>query len=152
MLVNFGKHKGKSVEWIVLKEPDYIKWVLDQPDPNGNLETIMTEALSLILVFDAKPIVKACHGSNCNKPAVRFTAYEGNSSSIFTWCEACDPYQTGAVHGKLRILSTYDDALHHAEFSCDGHRSDYKTIIKEIAIAKGLPRRSPETQVKAFFA
>jgi hypothetical protein len=43
MVITFGEHKGKSVELIMLKEPSYVKWVLDQLNPPGALLPVKNE-------------------------------------------------------------------------------------------------------------
>jgi hypothetical protein len=152
MTITFGKYRGKSVEWLVLKAPDYLKWILEQPDSTCNLASVKTEALRLISLFDAKQITKPCLGSNCSKAAIQFTAYQGNPYLIYAWCDTCDPYQQGASPGKLTFIKTYRDALNYVKRDGGGRSSDYKGAIKKIAMAKGLPARSSEAQMKEFFA
>jgi hypothetical protein len=125
MIINFGKHRGKSVEWLVLKAPDYLKWILEQSAPTGNLASVKAEALRLVLLFDGKQITKECCGSNCRNTAIQFTAYVGNPSLIYAWCDTCDPYQLGATRWKLRFIKTYEEALNYVKRDCDGRRSDY---------------------------
>lgn len=151
MLVPFGKHQGKTVGTLVLKHPDYIKWVLAQQGPTGGLKRIRDEAERLIRIFDAKPILGACSGRNCKRPPVIFSAADRSSSLLYQWCDSCDPYQSGAAPGKLTVVRTYRAALNHVESTCGGVKSSYKTIIGVIAQRKGLPKRSGERQVDAFF-
>ena len=47
MLVTFGKHAGKSVGMLVLKYPDYIGRVVEEPDPGPALKRVKAEALRL---------------------------------------------------------------------------------------------------------
>jgi hypothetical protein len=153
MLVTFGKkHQGKTVESLILKEPDYIKWVLEQPNPTGGLARVKAEALRLIGIFDQKPIMGPCNGHGCKQPPVRFSAYAGNSEALYQWCDSCNPYEAGAVSGKLAEIKTYRDALRHVEWTDGGVKSGYKAIVKAMALRKGLPKRSGDAQVKAFFA
>jgi len=151
MLVTFGKHKGKSLETLVIKEPDYIKWVLDQYAAEGPLAKLREEAVRLTSIFDNKPILRQCLGHQCTKRSVRFTAYTGVWSPLYYWCAKCDPYEQGALKGKLTVLTRYREALQHVEFSCYGDKAGYKAIIRDIALAKGLPQRSGESQVESFF-
>ena len=60
MQVTLGKHAGKSVELLMLKEPGYIRWLLQQ-SPNGQLLEIKQHALALTKKFDAKPYQIVCH-------------------------------------------------------------------------------------------
>ena len=152
MLVTFGKHQGNTVETLVLKQPDYIKWVLEQPNPSGGLGRVRTEALRIIGIFDHKPILGTCNGHGCKRPPVRFSAYAGNSETLYQWCGSCDPYEAGAVSGKLAEIKTYRDALRHIEWTDGGVKAGYKAIVKAMALRKGLPKRSGGAQVTAFFA
>ena len=149
MLVTFGKHQGKTVESLILKEPDYIKWVLEQASPSGGLARVQTEALRLIGIFDQKPITRDCMGHGCKRPAVRFTAYARNSADLYPWCATCDPYQAGAIGGKLTEIKTYRDAIHHVTWTDGGVKAGYKSIVKAMALRKGLPQRSGAAQMAA---
>jgi hypothetical protein len=41
MIINIGeKQRGKTVEEIVLKFPDYVSWILSQQNPTGPLLAI----------------------------------------------------------------------------------------------------------------
>lgn len=40
MQVAFGKHTGKSVELLVLKDPSYIRWILDQLNTYGAMKKV----------------------------------------------------------------------------------------------------------------
>jgi len=152
MLVTFGKHQGKAVETLLLKEPDYIKWVLEQPSPSGGLGRVQAEVLRLIAIFDRKPILGTCYKHSCNQPPIRFSAYAGNSEMLYQWCGTCDPYEAGAMNGKLAEIKTYREALRHIEWTDGGVKSGYKAIVKAIALRKGLPKRTGDAQVTAFFA
>ena len=147
----FGKYRGKSVEWLVLNKPDYVKWVLEEPTrPGSALASAKAEALRLISIFDAKPILKPCSGSNCSRTAIRFTGYQGNSYTLYEWCETCDPYElSGAVEWKLTVIRTYKDALNFIKEHCDGR--GYRLAINAIAMAKGFPERSSPARIKKFF-
>lgn len=151
MIVSFGKHKGMAVETLVLKEADYIRWVLLHPDPSGELASLRTEVSRLIAIFDQKPFVGKCSGAGCARAPVRVSAYAGSADSIYQWCGSCDPYSEGAADGKLTFIQTYAQALRHVTSTDRGVQSSYRTIVKNLAIAKGLPKRSGEVQVREFF-
>jgi len=152
MVVTFGKHKGKTVGSLVLKEPDWIKWVIEQPSPSGGLGRVQVEALRLIAIFDQKPILGTCNGHGCKLPPVRLSAYAGNSEMVYQWCGSCDPYEAGAASGKLAEIKSYRDALRHVEWTDGGVKSGYKAIVKAIALRKGLPKRTGDAQIAEFFA
>ena len=149
MQVTFGKHDGRSVEFLMLKEPGYVHWLI-QESPSGALLAVKHHAQSLMKKFDAKPFHRACHGRNCTASATRATVY-GTSLAPYWWCDNCDPYEAGANDGKLQGVRTYGQALNHVEFYCAGRKSDYVALIKYLAEAKGLPARVGEKQANAFF-
>lgn len=152
MLITFGKYKKSSVASVVLKDPDYVRWVLRQENPEGALSKVKNEMKNLIAAFDSMPIMRKCNGLNCQEKSTLFSTYSGSASSLFFWCDLCNPYQCGANKGKLTTHKTYKEALEHIDFSCNGTKAGYKAIIRGLAIAKGLPKRSGEVQIAAFFA
>lgn len=143
-----GKYKGKSMEELVVKEPAYIHWLLGQ-SPTGPLLAMKNEAKRLIQKFDAKPHVVKCF-NQCGRPVARLSVYGDNIAPMW-WCATCDPYGQGANEGKLQIFHSYMAALRHVEFFCSGRTTDYRSLIKDMAKAKGLTRAGP-AQLAALFA
>ncbi|MDA3807055.1 MAG: hypothetical protein PF440_03995 [Thiomicrorhabdus sp.] len=151
MQKNASKHKEKSMELLMLKEPGYVKWILEQKKLYGSLEKAQPYLEGLIEVFDSKPFVgKKCTGKLCNLKATRFTVY-GDNLKPYWWCDTCDPYQVGAIDRKLQSPSDYRSALRYVENHCKGRKSDLKDIIKMISQAKGLPKRVGDDQAHKFF-
>lgn len=151
MNITFGKQKGKTVENLVLKEPEYIHWMLGV-NATGALLRIQEHANLLISMFNSKPLLRRCAGSNCQAAASRVTVYMDNIFSPYWWCDNCDPYQQGANEGKLHVIRTYEDALNHVALYCRGRKEDFREIIKMLAVTKGLPARSGNKECDAFFA
>jgi hypothetical protein len=153
MILSFGKkHAGKSLELLVLKEPDYIKWMLEQKNPGAAMKRAQDEAKRLIAKFDAMPFTENCSGhTGSPHPATRCTVYGNNVRGPYWWCDACNPYQSGANPGKLQEVRSYGQALRHVASFCGGRVSDYKSLIRDLAAAKGLPSRVGEKQAQAFF-
>jgi hypothetical protein len=152
MEINFGKHAGKSVEILLLKKTDYIVWMLLQKNATGQMASAQKEARRLIAIFDQKPFVKTCYGHNCNNAATRCSVYNINVQGPYWWCNTCNPYQSGAVQGKLQEIKTYAEAVSHVDFYCRGRKSDYQALIKSMAEAKGLPSRVGNVQAEKFFS
>jgi hypothetical protein len=51
MRIDFGKHKDEIVEYVMLEDPSYIKWVLGQANPSRRLLILKHEVLKLIDIF-----------------------------------------------------------------------------------------------------
>ena len=150
MNINFGKHSEWSVEMLVLKDPNYVKWIMAQQNPSGRMPAVQQECRRLVNRFDRKPFVERCCSKGCDQWATRASVYKNNINPIL-WCDACDPYQMGADRGKLQILRTYGEALRHVVAHCKGNQGSSRSLIKAFAQAKGLPHRVGEKQAQAFF-
>ena len=151
MQITFGKHKGKSVELVVLKDPAYIYWILQQTDhATGLLKKVIAEAWRLLHIFNQKPFRCKCMGQNCSTLATDITLY-GNSLTPYWFCEKCDIEQLGASSWKLQRIRKYTRALSHVNNHCRGRKGDLNVLITTMARAKGLPLRVGELQAAAFF-
>lgn len=149
MIIPFGtKHKGDKVGKVLLKDPDYIVWMLDQQG-TGAMGAVQTEAKRLIAKLDAKPLTVSCHG--CKGQATYFTGYHNNASLMYPWCDVCEPYSNGANQGKLVSIRTFLQAMNHVKQSCGNTKGERTAIVKTMAQAKGLPKHIGDAQVDAFF-
>lgn len=156
MQVGFGKHAEMDVRRLVVRHPDYVKWVLEQVQPRGQLAALAANLRHYIQVFDAKPFVEECSGrvkgERCTRTVTRGTAYSshgGLNVDLVWWCDACDPYQLGAV-ATLIDVRTYSGALSVVE-RYRGVISDYGDIIKDLARGKGMPKRVTAAALEDFF-
>jgi hypothetical protein len=155
MNVGFGKHAALDVRRLVVQHPDYVKWVLEQAQPSGQLAALAANVHRYIQIFDAKPFVKECTGkkagARCARPVTRGTAYHshGLNVDLYWWCDTCDPYQMGAA-ATLIDVSTYSDALSVVE-RYGGRKSDYGAIIKYLSRAKGMSARVTDAALETFF-
>jgi hypothetical protein len=50
------------------------------------------------------------------------------------------------------VVKNYKGALQHVEWTCGGVKSAYKSMIRAVALAKGLPERSGDKEIDAFFS
>src|SRR5438552_2009354 len=121
MFIQFGKHWGTSIELLLLKQPDYIRWMLSQQGTTRNFCEARQEACRLIRAFNEKPILKPCQNLECGNCATRATVYQGSVRPIW-WCNHCDPYRLGASPGKLHIIQTYGDAGCYVGTFCSGRK------------------------------
>jgi hypothetical protein len=149
--ISFGKHYGKSAELVVLKEPDYVDWMLGLDGATGRLPETRREVRGLVNEFDRKPILWPCQAPGCGNRATRCSLYQGGLQPRW-WCEHCDPYQLGASPGKLAIVKTYLNVVTYVSHYCRGRRVDLKVLIRVLAQAKGLPARVGEPEARNFFS
>lgn len=160
MNVGFGKHADVDVRRLVLKNPDYVEWVLGEPSPSGKLATLAARLQSHIRTFDKAPFVTPCNGrgksreGKCTRPTTRGTAYRSHSGlsvALYFWCDKCDPRQSGAA-AMLIDVRTYREALDVvATLSPRPKKSEYAMIVGYLADAKGLPPRLTAKVLDEFF-
>ena len=146
MTIQLGRHFGKSIELLVLKEGGYMHCLLLENNSSSHMALVQREACRLIRIFDAKPFIVGC-SENCGRVARRVTTYSG-SADLRCWCDKCDP---GDGYGKIVAVNSYADAMRHAYFTCNGRRENISRIILNLARAKGLPDRVGETEAWNFF-
>lgn len=141
MDMSFGKYEGKSVAWVFLEDSQYFTWM----DSNGqSWRPEFTFAIQLVAAFDAIPLNSVkCHG-DCrgHNPVTRLALYDGNYNGQYWFCDKCDPYTNGAISGKLAFISKLSQVI--------GYK-DSQSIIKAMAIAKGVPQRKTSKALKDFF-
>ncbi len=150
MRIDFGRHNRKSVELVVLEDPGYVKWVLDQANPSRGLLLLKDEMLRLITIFDEKPILTRCTDPNCTNKATRASVYRGSVGPSW-WCDSCSPSQQSAFEDRPRIITTYKEALTHVAYCCRGRKLDYEYLVYVLAQAKGLTSGVDEAQAQEFF-
>jgi hypothetical protein len=140
-----GKHAGMTLDEVLLKKPDFARWYTRNFPESAHAK----EFNRLAHVFATKPFLVKCEG-NCGMVATRASAYRDSPDLMF-WCDGCDPYSSGANSGKLRVVKTLKDALDHIELTAEGNRSFSRTIVRNLANAKGLPKRVGASHAVAFF-
>ena len=156
MNINFGRtHNGKSIEILIIKEPKYIDWLLNEStSPTSKMCDAQIEANRLIAKFDNMPFIEKCEVKNCNQTATRFVLYVGTllGGSVHPswWCDNCDPYDSGSSQNHLEILKSYKEAISYAS-SYKLTKSGWKSLIRDIFEAKGLPKTVNEARAIAFF-
>jgi len=142
MLIGIGKHSGKSVEELVIKEPKYVEWLLYH-HMNGYMAVIKKEVIRLIQILDTKPFTSKC--CNCGSPAHYVTFCEGGRP-ILSWCNECD-IRSIAIIENFETVTTYKDVLRRAE----GGKGYRKQIMLIYLTRKGLPQRVGKKQAAEFF-
>jgi hypothetical protein len=150
MIIQHGKHTDKSVELVMLKDPSYIEWILNEPNPNGWLITVKQEILRLINIFDRKPFIRKCIGCK-ERVAIRASLCDDNPIPWW-WCNECEPNLNEILKGRIHMVITYTQALNHIQNYCGGRKGDLDFLIRTLAEAKGLPKRVGEKQARSFFS
>lgn len=148
MVISFGAQRGKTAEEILIKEPFYVQYVLNEP-AHGPLLSLKKELLRLISIFDKKKFVVKCR--SCGKLATRGSAYRRNPNPLFFWCDDCDITSWGATRHKLTVITTYESALFHLA-NDNANKKEYRDLIKNLAIGKGLPNRITQKALTVFFS
>ncbi len=150
MRFDFGRHKDDTVEYVMLADPGYIKWSLDQPRPSGRLVEIRGEIIRLMGIFDRKPILTKCAGPNCNSNATR--AYLCGSSIVDSWwCDQCYPVEVSSAEGEPKMISTYRKSLNYVARYTGNRESDYQQLIQSLARAKDLGNGVDKDVAQEFF-
>jgi len=115
MKITIGKYKGKSVEYLMINQPDYIKWILEQHDVSGELATIQKHISQLIRKFDKKPFKgQSCSSNECNKSATKFTINKQNLDPYW-WCDACEPKYPDISSDQLPSNIEYLSIIQHVD-------------------------------------
>jgi hypothetical protein len=146
--IGFGKFLDLTPEQLVLKEPKYVRWLLESELSGSALGLTQQIENTLLPLFDRKPILEDCH--RCKQSAFYATGYCRNSGLIYWWCDECDPYSAGAFPGKLIWICSYREALDFA-LTSGSRKTDYKRTIAVITKAKGGPARVTEQAAAKFF-
>lgn len=139
---------GATTEIVFLLRPEHVETILADRVDNS-----LREFERLRLNFDAKPLVVGCSKLHCEREADKVTALAGSAKLIF-WCQECYPgLHRAAARGSLTTIATFSDALRHVDrtFST-GRKSAKRSIIRNLANAKGLGPRVRERSAREFFS
>src|SRR5262245_57514274 len=107
----------------------------------GPLARAREEAARLVRLFDRKPIVEPCGARRCENVATRCSLYSGSVAPRW-WCSECDPAQDCFSPGKLTLVRTYTEAANYVDLHCGGRKDALRSLVRELARAKGLPPRA----------
>ena len=146
--IPFGQFKNKTVKSLIMKELDYIAWILRQESPSGPLVALKDEIIRLIKIFDSKPLQRVC--CVCSAEAKYCAVAQKSVIDPIWYCNECDPFDNVLIESDLDYIKSYRDAIEH----CKGYRVDKKSalmFIRAIAKAKGLGKRLTEKELDKFF-
>lgn len=147
MKITFGKHRGKTLELVALKDPEFIRDLLLSESSTGTRERLRAEAERLVTTFNRRAFVVHCVGNGCNRQATRCTLYKSGVNSPWWWCDECDPWQYGAGQLQIQIVRTYQDVLDFSDSI--GDTTTAQDLVMALAEAKGLILWSRLSELKA---
>jgi hypothetical protein len=138
-----GKHAGKSFEEVLLKDPATAQWLSVKGAPG-----IAKEFQKLIKRFDQKPMTAPC--ASCGNTAAKAALFDGGTGlKLYLYCDGCEDAWTDEAEG--RVLRTFDDAMKFIDDSRKGNKTAKTAIIRELARAKGLPKKISGDAALDFF-
>lgn len=142
MNFTFGKYKDKPVAWVLLSNPDYFKWMKKEGITDKKEYQF---ALELLQTLEAKPFSGArcsggCKGANI---PTRLSLYQGRNNMDMWFCDSCDPYECGAILGKLSTISRFNEFV-----NCGSQKNG---LIKTYCKAKGVPSKKTSSSLEAYF-
>lgn len=142
--LRYGPHGGRTTETLLLRVPDYAWWMLE----NSPTSRVSREFAELVTRFDAKPMTAHCQ--SCGQHATHASAYSG-SVDLHFFCDECRLYEGATPHGFSPDIRTVAAAVGHAETTSPRRRRrSVRAIVRNLARAKGLPRRVTEEAAEVF--
>jgi hypothetical protein len=133
-----------TTEEVSLTKPDLAQWMIGQYPESPHGQAFIRHTRD----FDNKAFSEDCH-RKCGRKATCATVC-GDSSWLYFWCDECDPLSTGAR--RVRIIYTLSQLLQHVDLSAGGTRALKRRLVRQLAEAKGLPKRVGEKQALEFFS
>ena len=140
MKVCFGKHRGAHVEWVLLNDPLYIRWVLSETPDSRCFAKLTEDIRRQIAHFDELPLVVTCERASCDEIATVGTLYCGHIVPQW-WCGKCDPIACRMLRPKLIHVGSYLGMFPYVAMYRKGREEDLLRLIRVVAGAKGLLSR-----------
>lgn len=150
MAIPFGKHRGLSVEVLLLRHPDYVVWMLAQEDASDLMARVQSRVRQAVAAFDRRPFVKRCGGSGCSRRATLCSVYCG-TTQIRWWCEGCNPVGLRGMGSKLVGVRTFADARSYIARHGSDQGMSFGSLFSALAQAKGLSEWVDESEARSFF-
>lgn len=135
-----GDHAGETYEEVLLKSPDFAQ-VLMSKYADG---VAAKELRRLARAFDKKRFTAKCE--ECGKRAKRASAL-GDSSVLEFWCDKHHP----VTNKKAQIVEGIEGLLKHVDAYGNGKVTLKRKIVRNLAEAKGLPKKVGEEAALEFF-
>lgn len=136
MRLRFGRYAGMTTEALILRRPDYVVWMLREA-PDG---VVGRDFTSLIQRFDARILGKA--------DGVACLAAPNQTDLVVS--NAAQAERLGGC--SLSRIDGFWDAVAHVERTgVGGRRQALRRLIRNLALARGMPRRFTDRAALVFF-
>ena len=135
MRLRFGRYAGMTTEALILRRPDYVVWMLREA-PDG---VVGCDFTSLIQRFDARVRGVA-------DDAVCLAAPNQTDLVVSDAVKA----ERLAACGLSRIDGFWDAVAHVERTGARGHRQALRRLVRNLASARGMPRRFTDRAALAF--
>ena len=152
MRMPFGKHKGKLIEWLLLKEPFSMQFMICRL---GQENDITQYANNCIKRFNDTPFILTCEhenedGTTYLLPITLMSVYVPADipSSLIWFCELC---WKGFDRGNGAPVRTYEDAIRHGESWFHGTKRWTNMLLEYMYNAKGLSERLSAEKLIKFY-
>jgi hypothetical protein len=135
MRLRFGRYAGMTTEVLVLRRPDYVVW-MPREAPDGMVGREFTD---LIQRFDIQ-VRGGADGAAC---------LAAPNQTDLVVADAAEAERLAA--GGLSPIGGFWDAVAHVERTgVRGRRQALRRLVRNLALARGMPRRFTDRAALAF--
>lgn len=146
----YGKHKGKSVEWVIFHDPAYITWLAQTRSAWWSIPWDVKERLRTICHLADNLLIPGGCAGECGRPVSRMLLVKGMSGHLVKVEFVCDHCNHD---GGLRSVACRP-SLFHSEVFRDYDKAGAKVLVEAIWRAYNGPdakNRTPQ-RMERFFA
>lgn len=144
MKVDFGMHRGCTVEELLVRYLEYVRWLTTQRDLSYLGCAAAEEACRLEAIFDQTPFRRRrCRGTDCSNTPTHCSVDYRAGVIPYYWCDKCSPFLWPFGADDLYEIRTYRDALRHLIESGIVQEDAAYELLGTLADAKALPRMGP---------
>lgn len=147
---SFGKHENKSVIEVMIKDPSYIVWIMNQSNKSNFHEKVTLFAAHRIEVFNKIPFQKKCNFGGCENTIDCCVLLKAESHWL---CDTCLQSMRDEF-GRYSAVNTYLGAVNYVTCLFDSPKArgeNSMLLVRELARAKGLPKRATLFDISNFF-
>ena len=135
MRLRFGRYAGMTTEAVILRRPDYVVWMLREA-PDG---VVGRDFTGLIQRFDAQ--------IRCSTDATACLVAPNQTNLVVA--DAAKAERLAAC-GLSRIDGFWDAVAHVERTGMSGRRQALRRLVRNLALARGMPRRFTDRAARAF--